>query len=398
VVQDGEVGRDTSDDPAWADAEPEELLGRPGRRWPWWLPWLLVAALVVVLVVALTHKGKPSAAPSSAAPSSGAPSESALSSAPTASGAPDVTRFALSLLLGETGGWELFGRGPDSVVRLEIGADRIVRTPGVGFGSGGPVSFVVGSHEAIVRPLDNVPGFAVPDDQPARRLPAALSDGGIALPGPDPDHVWRQTGSAGRPGMTLIGLDGRPSGTSIPIPAGFSPYPAPDGAGYLLLARTDGRAVYDARPGTLRRVTTGTVLAVGPSRWVVRECVDARHCATAAVDQASGARHVLRDVPGYEDAATGLISPDGATAALTDPATGTVHLVTLADGADLAVEVSVDIRVADGTYAWSPDSRWLFVADRYGDLAAVERRSGRIRHFGTVLPELSQLAVRPAPR
>jgi hypothetical protein len=40
----------------------------------------------------------------------------------------------------------------------------------------GPVSFIVGPHQAIVRPLDNVPGYVVPMAVP----PVSL---GVPLPG-----------------------------------------------------------------------------------------------------------------------------------------------------------------------------------------------------------------------
>jgi hypothetical protein len=394
------VGMEQDGDAHPADPErfhvgPEELLGtgRTNRRWPRWWLWLVPAAVAAVVVGVVTQRGKPAAAPASPTPTRATPATS--STSPVV-----VTQFALSALLAEAGGWELFGRGLDSVVRLQVAADRITTTKFGGLGSGGPVSFLVGSNEAIIRPLDNVPGYVVPDGKPARQLTAGLSAGGFVLPGPDPDHVWLQTGEASHASMTLIGMDGRPSGTTIPIPAGFNPYPGPDGAGYLLLARTDGRAVYDARPGgvRLRRVTTGTVLAIGPTRWLIRECVTTHDCTTATVEQTSGTRHVLHDIYGYENGTEGLISPDGATAAMTDPVTGTVHLVTLASGVDVPLEVAVETRSADGAIVWSPDSRWLFVADSYGNLAAVERSTGQLHHFGTVLPEVSQLAIRPSPR
>ncbi|HYU66030.1 MAG TPA: hypothetical protein VEK09_04705 [Jatrophihabitantaceae bacterium] len=370
-------------------AGPEEVLGgRPSRRAPRWWLWLVPAAAAALVIALVTQRGKPAAAPASRAPTASARAPS-----------PAVIPFALSELLDETGGWELFGRGPDSVVRLQIAENRITRTTGVGLGSGGPVSFVVGSNEAVIRPLDDVPGYAIPDGKPPRKLTGELGAGGLVLPGPHPDDVWLQTGEASHASMTLVGLDSRRSDTSISIPAGFSPYPVADGAGYLLLAKTDGRGVYDARPGMrLRRVTTGDVLAIGPTRWLVRECASTHRCTTATVEWVSGARHVLHDIDAYQYGTAGLISPDGATAAMTDPITGAVHLVTLADGVDRPVDVSADTRSADGAIVWEPDSRWLFVADRYGDLAAVERRTGQVRHFGTVLPELRQLAVRPLQR
>ena len=394
--QDGNAGRA---DPVRIDAGPEELLGagQANRSWPRRWLWLVPVAVAGIVLAFVTHRGKPAQAPASPTAATASPAGPAGPVA-RAKSSPATIRFALSELLGDTAGWEVFGRGQDSVVRLQIGADRIVRTPAPGLGSGGGVSFVVGTHEAIVRPFDNVPGYVVPDGRPAGDLPDGLGTGGFAIPGPDPDHVWLPNGEGSHASMSLVGLEGRRTDTSIPIPAGFSPYPVADGAGYLLFAKTDGRAVYDARPGSLRRVTTGTVLAVGPTRWLVRECVSTHQCTTATVEQASGTRHELRDIFGYDDATTGLISPDGATVAMTDPVTGVVHLFTLADGVDTPLDVAVDTRIADATMVWSPDSRWLFAADRYGDLAAVERRTAQVRHFGTVLPELKQLAIRPAPR
>jgi hypothetical protein len=73
--------------------------------------------------------------------------------------------------------------------------------------------------------------------------------------------------------MTLVGFDGRRTSTSIPFPRGDT-FPTSDAAGYLLFQLTGG--VYRATPEGLRRVTSGQVLAAGPTRWLTLEC-DSRH-------------------------------------------------------------------------------------------------------------------------
>jgi hypothetical protein len=76
--------------------------------------------------------------------------------------------------------------------------------------------------KVIIRPLDYVPGYVVPD---------------------------------GHAAMTLIGSDGGLTGVSIPTPLGN--YITSDGSGYPLFTGADG--VYDAQPG-------GST-ASRPGRW-----------------------------------------------------------------------------------------------------------------------------------
>jgi hypothetical protein len=91
--------------------------------------------------------------------------------------------------------------------------------------------------------------------------------------------------------VRLISADGRPTRVSIPIPAGLSAQAVSDGAGYLLFSGTGG--VYDARPGGLHRITTGSLLAAGPTGWLATDCDDDHRCVTVLIDRASGARRVV---------------------------------------------------------------------------------------------------------
>jgi hypothetical protein len=406
------VGRDHADDAEpgpvqWLDDGSEVLgdTGRgPNRRWLRWLSLLLAAAAAAIVVVAVTHRGKPAASPTTPTPTHALSSSAPSGSTPSSVVFPppgQVTNLGHSLL-GATAGWELFGRGVGVLVRIQPALGRITRTFVPGLASSGPVSFFAASTGVIIRPLDLVPGYAVPDGKPARQLTAGLSHGGPALPGPDPSHVWVQP--ADRSVMVLVGLDGKPTGVSIRIPADMNPFPAPDDAGGLLLTGAGG--AYDARPDGLHRITTGTLLALGPTRWLTRECDSNHHCATVLIDRTNGARHTLADLPGYDlpglssaGALPDVISPDGATAALVDPATARVHLLSLASGADHPLSVFYSRQAAPGeTMVWSPDSRWLFVAESNRRLAVIDAHTRQLRDLGASLPQLSQLAIRNVSR
>ena len=146
-----------------------------------------------------------------------------------------------------------------------------------------------------------------------------------------------------------------------------------------MLVTTGSFSIYDAGPGWDRPVP-GTVVAVGPATWLVVTCnPQYRHCRNEVVDVSDGARRVLPSAATAEPhyfswPPTGVIAPDASTAAVAE--TGrrgglSVHLIDLRTGAtrDLNVPLGVpgsDLPLGgdsnDHSMAWSPDSRWLFVA------------------------------------
>lgn len=358
--------------------------------------------MAVVVVAVVRHGSTQAASPSPRAtgaensPASGSSTTSAVPSRPVV-----VTRLG-HRVLGVRAGWELFARGsgglsgpPGELVRIQLAKGRVTRTIVPALLSSGPVSFLVEPGKVIIRPLDYVPGYLVPDGHPASQLEGVLSHAGPAFQGPKPGQVWVQTGTGGHAAMTLVGADGGATGVTIPIPSGS--YVTSDGAGNLLFSGAGG--AYDAQPDGLKRITAGGVLAVGPTRWLTVECDGHGRCESVVVDRASGIRHIL---PGHvgDMTAGGVISPDGSTAAVIERPSGgqaTLHLLYLNAGAEHRLAVAIDEgALNDQTMAWSPDSRWLFVAGRSGKLIAVDTHTHRVHHLGLALPRITQVAVRRA--
>ena len=296
-------------------------------------------------------------------------------------------------VLGVRANWELFGRGAGVVVRVQMATGRITRTTIPPLFTDGPVSFLVGADRSFIRPLDAVPAYVVDDGKPAREVPTSLSPSGPAFPGPDVNHIWVQAGDSNHSVMVLSALsDGRTEAT-IPVPAFSSP--SADGAGYVLFSGTGG--VYDARPGWLRRITTGSLLASGPTGWLVVECDDRAHCATVAVSRADLSHRVVG--PAFAPyVPTGAISPDGHTAAvfaIDSAGTQTMILLDLESGTHRPVRLALDQSGDEATVAWSPDSRWLFAVGADGQPRTVDPHTGKVGSLGVTLPDVSQLAIRP---
>ena len=306
-------------------------------------------------------------------------------------------------LLGTTASWELFGRGPGELVSIEPATGRVTWTRVPALDSSGPVSFLIDPHQAIIRPLDYVPGYRVPDGGSPRGLSGLLSQGGPALPGPRPGQVWVLTTSVGRASLTLTGPSGAQV-TSVPLPAG-GPLPltaTADGSGGVLLTGNTG--TFDAGPGGLRRLSLEP-LATGPGRWLAVTCPGHhQHCHTVVVDSATGAQRTL---PGPALPHTpmtpwppGIIAPDGAAAAILELSRGyqlSLHLVALRSGADRVLSLPVSQDVDNEIMAWSPDSKWLFVVTDVGAVQVVNVSTGRASSLGVPLPFISQVAVRDAP-
>jgi hypothetical protein len=378
--------------------------GGPPRRpvdWRRWaLPVVLLLAVAVVGAVALRSRGdRPSAAAS--------PSPASPSPAPTASASPlnstDNSPGGTQVghpLLGVTANWELFARNDTQVVRVELAAGRVTWTPVPGLASGGPVSFLALPDSVLVRPLDFVPGYRIKDGQPAALLGGALNLGGPVLPGPRPGTVWVALEADSRISrLQLVDADGASVGKSVTLPGNADPYPYPDGSGNILAMGVGG--VYSLGPGGAQRVSTGRLVATGPTRWVTQDCDDQARCSLVVIDKSSGSKRSLPNAPIPVSYTIGVISPDGRTAAFVNhlgdgSAPSIVLMLDLNTGQQLPFSLTVDPQYDEsGILAWSPDSRWLFCIDQSGVVHAVDPATGQDHDLGVTLPRVKQLTIRP---
>jgi len=370
----------------------------PGRRWVTrvLLACLVLAAVVTVAVRGLGHQARPAARGPAPPP-------------------PLRVTIVGHPLLGVTAGWELFARGPDDLLRIQFAQGRITQTYVPALETASPdVAFVIGAHETVIRPSDLVPGYVVPDGGQAAALTGLLADGGPMVPGPAGSQAaWVASGLPTSPVLSLVTLAGHRSGPNIQFQPGGPQVPATavsDGRGDVLV--TDGHFdVYDTGPGWDRPVP-GTVIAVGPTEWLVDVC-NALYtsCRDQVVNIATGSRRALpgpasTDPYYFSWPPTGVISPDGSTAAVAENGRGglaTAHLIDLRTGAvrDLNVplgEAGSDLPLGGAnqySMAWSPDGRWLFVAAAGGKLVAVDPRTGRAEGLGVRMPAVDQVAIRP---
>jgi hypothetical protein len=324
--------------------------------------------------------------------------------------APVVLKALHHPLLGEHSDWELLAVGggwePGAesgvVIRIQMATGLVSRTTMPPLASNGLAAVIAGPDQMIVRPADYEPGYLVPDDGAARPLPAALGQGGMTIPGPRPGQVWvTVSANAGLDGysvLRLVAMNGTRVGQStLRLPA--SGYlSVPDGQGYALVQQ--GSAVYDVRPAGARRVADGTLVAAGPSAWLISRCRSATRCVSTVIDPATGGRRTLPDsaLAGYPIPSwpPGVISPDGRLAALPNYAKGhsaAMRFVNLRTGAEHSVTAALG---GQGwpALAWSPDSRWLFWVTAGGTVKAMDPRTGQVSGLGVALPPVTFLATR----
>jgi hypothetical protein len=354
--------------------------GRPARQRSRRLGTLLLACLVaaaMVLVVARSGSHRRAAPPPPVT----------------------VTNFGHPIL-GLRGGWQLIGLDANGVVAVEFARGQIVRTSLPRLAGDGIVSLVPASGEVLVRPLDNVPGYVVPDGEPARPLTGVLAHGGYLLPGPTPAQQWLDYGE-----LMLVGPGGKPEHSQLPEAAMLWATQVPvisDGHGGLILTGASG-TVYDANDSALRPISA-LPFAVGPRNWLGLQC-DNGNCSNVVISAATGVARTLPGPASYADpwpwrVLPGVASPDGTSAAVIVPgkseSQARLDLVNMNSGAVLQVPVPVAQDSSSRSLAWSPDSRWLFVVTAYGGLAIVNARTGQPGILSLGLSGLRQIVIRPA--
>jgi hypothetical protein len=244
-------------------------------------------------------------------------------------------------------------------------------------------------------------GFFVRDDRPPRGVAPALQRRGPMLPGPDLDHVWVLSEPDPNAPMELVTLDGRRTVTAAAGSVRPSSYPVADGGGYPLVLGVTG--TYWVGPQGPRRVTTGAVVADGPTGWLVLESDDAGRRGGLLVERTGDRRPVSflspTAPPRSEGVVGGTLSPDGGRAALYegDPARPLrLDLVDLATGATVPTGVRLFAGAVLPSPRWSPDGRLVVCVDEEGFVVAVDTGTGRSAPLVPpyVLPTLEDVAIR----
>ena len=384
--------------PEWLRVGPDPAEGGRTGRHRSRLVACAAAILAAVLVgLSLADRTAPPAPQSSSTPSSPRAQESPRSATPQRKSIQEV-----GPLLPVRNNWELFARADAEVVRIQPATGRIVRTPVPSLDTSGPVTFVALRSGALIRPLDRVPGYHVPDDGLPRRLRSALGAGGPVLPGPGPDQLWVTSRSRylDRVEMLLVSVESGATRAAAVLPRDVAYGVTADGSGYFLFQATGGSYLRVA--DGYRRVTSGEVLAAGRRTLLAAECDQRYRCRHLAIDRRTGARREVQLVPSLAvSLAAATVSPDGRYAAVlyrlaTQPLT--LHLIDLATGRDRTIRARPDARYGNDSLTWSPNGEYLLVTDADGRLTAVESATGRLTPLQLDLPPIHQLAVRPAIR
>lgn len=355
--------------------------GRPVRRRNRWTGSLVLACLAAAAVAVVVRSGGPRGVPT-----------------PPPATVIDVGHP----ILGVRAGWQLIGIDGNGVVAIQFARGRIVRTTIPQIAADGIVSLVTAPGGVLVRPLDNVTGYVVPDGEPARPLTGVLAHGGYLLPGPTPAQQWLDSRELS---LVLVGPGGKRERAHLPELALLSATQAPiisDGRGGFIFTGASG-TVYDAYDHALRTINA-LPIAVGPLNWLGLQC-DKGDCHDVVMSAATGVSRALPGPASYLGPwpwrpLPGLVSPDGATAAIVVSGDfdgqASLDLVSLISGAGLRVPVPVARDTSSQCLAWSPDSRWLFVVTAHGTLAVVDARTGLPQHINLGLSGLSQIVIRPA--
>jgi hypothetical protein len=295
-------------------------------------------------------------------------------------------------------GWEIVGYSLQGLVRIFPDTGRVVVVPGSRSGSDGSLTSLVSvPGRTILTGYGPSDAMLFPDSGPMTTPSGMLAASPVVLPGPDPDHLWVLNASSGsgyeidRAAIPLVDWRGKPTKTSISVPAYLTPYgqPVPDGDGYVMMAGVGG--TYDLRPGSVRLITHGIVLAAGPTGYLAYECGDTPRCQMVVIDRSSGSRRTLPIGPLTTTYApiTGLISADGAHAAFAEVSTSSsttreqLIIVDLATGdTRSAAEPLNDSALYPGGFGFSPDGRYLAMALDGGDVGIVDVKTGAVDALG----------------
>jgi hypothetical protein len=293
----------------------------------------------------------------------------------------------------------LLVHGAYGLDRTDLDQGRTISTPLPAIIGGGQRPFMVpGSRSVLVGPMSAGTVYLVPDDGgPPQPLLGRLAVGtSFAYPGPTLGLVWLSTVGPSPPGLDLVGFDVDFSHTVV-ANIDLRPW-GPDGTGQVVLVGVGG--AYVTGSGPLTRVTTGEVLAAGPTTWLVRDCDEHHICTATTINRQTGHKTRLNVDPlanRSDHPTSGVVSPDGTTAAIAfgEGPTDDVDLIDMRSGDQLTILPAAAARVPP---VWSLDGRYLFfLNDNTGVLSAFDRTTGTPTELLAHVTQIDSLAVRRVP-
>jgi hypothetical protein len=154
-----------------------------------------------------------------------------------------------------------------------------------------------------------------------------------------------------------------------------------------------------AMPPTQPRA--GVLVPTGPQVWVMRECDTRRFCRRVIIDQRGRSQANVDLARSNVSPWLATMSPDGryvsvVYASASQPVT--LHLLDVRRGSSRVTTVQVDRTIHGASFAWSPDSDYLFVAGVNGILWVIEPATAAVSEFPARLPPVRHLAVTAAQR
>ena len=317
----------------------------------------VVAALVVVLVVAaiaVTQRTAPSRAPSTTGSVHGRPGST---------GMPDPASSTVTGLGGRSWPTEthmvLVARTGTDLAEIDLDAGVVHRTAVPSIDSTGPVFLVAGGTWILERPLDNVLGYLLRDGGPPQRLSGSLAAGTFGVfPTVHPDRVWIvKSGDTDAFGsLVVVNVD---DGTEAgpPLPLNGLMEMTGDGNGQVLAFGAGG--VYVTSGRGLRRVATGSLLAVNATTLVINDCDDTHQCTVTVIDRRTGTHRQLPLTP-QAQLSPGIVSPNGRYS--TYLSGHQLRAIDLTTGAETTIGYTGDFP----SQIWSSDGRYLFFVNDSG--------------------------------
>ena len=339
------------------------------RRGRWRVAAVLAALVVVLVVVAIAVTPRTAPSRTSSVTTAGVSPAPSLASSTTASvdGRPGSTATpgpASSTVTGLGGrSWPtethmvLMARTGTDLAEIDLDAGVVHRTAVPSIDSTGPVFLVAGGTWILERPLDNVLGYLLRDGGPPQRLSGSLAAGTFGVfPTVHPDRVWIVK-SGDTDALVVVNVD---DGTEAgpPIPLNGLMEMTGDGNGQVLAFGAGG--VYVTSGRGLRRVATGSLLAVNATTLVINDCDDTHQCTVTVIDRRTGAHQQLPLTP-QERLSPGIVSPDGRYG--TYLSGHQLRMIDLTTGADTTIGYTGDYYPSQ---VWSSDGRYLFFVSDSG--------------------------------